>query len=61
MIHRYVFQFCVYPVNMPVGASTGPVLARCRQHRPSTGSVLACLQGSNIIIEAIFYIEKHDD
>ena len=29
------------PVNMPVGASTRPVLVRCWQHRPSTGPVLA--------------------
>ena len=31
-------------VNMPFSASTGPVLVRCwqhRQHRPSTGPVLA--------------------
>ena len=27
---------------MPVCASTGPVLVRCWQHRPSTGPVLAC-------------------
>ena len=29
------------PVNMPLVASTGPVLVRCCQHRPSTGPVLA--------------------
>ena len=29
------------PVNMPLVASTGPVLVRCWQHRPSTGPVLA--------------------
>jgi len=31
---------CVYivlPVNMPVSDSTGTVLVRCWQHRPSTG------------------------
>ena len=31
----------VIPVNMPLVASTGPVLVRCWQHRPSTGPVLA--------------------
>ena len=30
-----------YPVNMPVCASTGPVLGRCCQHRTSTVPVLA--------------------
>ena len=30
-----------YPVKMPVGASTGPLLGRCWQHRPTTGPVLA--------------------
>ena len=29
------------PVNMPLVASTGPILDRCCQHRPSTGPVLA--------------------
>ena len=29
------------PVNMPLFASTGPVLVRCWQHRPNTGPVLA--------------------
>ena len=29
------------PVNMPVGAGTGPVLTRCWQHRASTGLVPA--------------------
>ena len=29
------------PVNMPLAISTGPVLGRCWQHRPSTGPVLA--------------------
>jgi len=29
------------PVNMPLVASTWPVLVRCWQHRPSTGPVLA--------------------
>ena len=28
------------PVNIPLAASTGPVLSRCWQHRPSTGPVL---------------------
>ena len=31
----------IFPVNMPLVASTGPVLVRCCQHRPSTGPVLA--------------------
>jgi len=31
----------LFPVNMPLCASTGPVLARCCQHRTSTGPVLA--------------------
>ena len=30
-----------FPVKMPLVASTGPVLVRCCQHRPSTGPVLA--------------------
>ena len=29
------------PINMPLCASTGPVLLRCCQHRTSTGPVLA--------------------
>ena len=29
------------PINMPLCASTGPVLVQCCQHRPSTGPVLA--------------------
>ena len=34
---------CVaYPVNMPLCASTGPVLGRCWQHQPSAGPVLTC-------------------
>ena len=31
----------IFPVNMPLVSSTGPVLGRCCQHWPSTGSVLA--------------------
>ena len=31
----------VYPVKMPLVASTGPVLVRCWQHQPRTGPVLA--------------------
>ena len=31
----------VYPINMPLCASTGHVLGRCCQHRTSTGPVLA--------------------
>ena len=31
----------VSPVNMPLVASTGPVLGQCWQHRPSTLPVLA--------------------
>ena len=31
----------INPVNMPLIASTGPVLVRCWQHLPSTGPVLA--------------------
>jgi len=30
-----------HPVNLPLVASTGPVLVRCWQHRPSIGPVLA--------------------
>jgi len=30
-----------FPINMPLRASTGPVLVRCCQHRPSTGPVPA--------------------
>ena len=30
-----------YPINMPLCASTGPVLCQCCQHRTSTGPVLA--------------------
>ena len=30
-----------YPINMPLCASTGPVLVRCWQHQTSTGPVLA--------------------
>ena len=30
-----------YPINMPLCASTGPVLVRCCQHPTSTGPVLA--------------------
>ena len=30
-----------FPLNMPLVASTGPVLVRCWQHRPSTGPILA--------------------
>ena len=30
-----------FPVNMPLVASTGPLLVRCWQHRTSTGPVLA--------------------
>jgi len=29
------------PINMPLRASTGPVLVRCCQHRTRTGPVLA--------------------
>jgi len=29
------------PINRPLRTSTGPVLDRCWQHRPSTGPVLA--------------------
>ena len=32
------------PANMPLCATTGLVLGRCWQHRPSTGPVLACKQ-----------------
>jgi len=34
-------KYVTNPVNMPLCASTGPVLARCWQHRTSTGPVLA--------------------
>ena len=37
----YFSQGLQSPVNMPIGASTGPVLVRRWQHRPSTGPVLA--------------------
>ena len=48
----YLSRFCVHsvyanasemkePVNMPLVASTGPVLVRCWQRRTSTGPVLA--------------------
>ena len=30
-----------FPINMPLCASTGPVLSRCSQHHTSTGPVLA--------------------
>ena len=34
-------RICNKPINMPVSASTGPVLVLCCQHRPSIGPVLA--------------------
>ena len=44
-IDLWLMRFILYskqiPVNMPVSASTGPVLVRCWQHWPSTGPVLA--------------------
>ena len=36
-----IYYLCEIPVNMPVGARTGPVLVQCWQHRPSTGPVQA--------------------
>jgi len=36
------------PVNIMLCVSTEPVLGRCWQHRPSTGPVLACLQGNRL-------------
>ena len=38
LLSRHQF---IYPVNMTLVASTGPVLVRCWQDRPSTGPVLA--------------------
>ena len=35
-----------YPVNMPQRALTGPELGRCYRHRPGSGPVKACLQGT---------------
>jgi len=36
-----LISWIIIPVNMPIVASTGPVLVRCWQHRPSIGPVLA--------------------
>ena len=38
---REMSMWNIFPINMPLCASTGPVLGRCWQHWPSTGSVLA--------------------
>ena len=40
LYHCQLLKRCI-PVNMPLCASTGPVLVRCCRHRPSTGPVLA--------------------
>ena len=37
----YLINIHHIPINIPVCASTGPVLGRCCQHRTSTGPVLA--------------------
>ena len=49
-----------YPVNMLLDASTGPVLGRCWQQRPSTGPVqarywhtAACLWGFSCLCDMI--------
>jgi len=34
------------PINMPLCASTGPVLGRCCQHRTRYWNLMSCLQGS---------------
>ena len=42
IFHAFGFPW-VYSIYLPCKhAKTGPVLARCCQHRPSTGPVLAC-------------------
>jgi len=42
----------MFPVNILVGAITGPVLGRCWQHRPSTGPVPA----RNGMFQVAFYL-----
>jgi len=40
-----------YPINMPLCASTGPVLVQCCQHQTSTGPVLAT---NDMILHTIY-------
>jgi len=44
---------------MPLVASTGPVLARCWQHRPSTGPVLARngMFTGFILLDVLFFVQ----
>ena len=44
-LHGITNQFTPNQTFSPDCARTGPVLVRCWQHKPSTGPVLACLQG----------------